>query len=279
MRGAIGTCLALVVFGLWGCGSSDGEASAGTVAPAAQEQAVAEAQESASGQEASARQVSYSSDVYPIFAAKCISCHHPTNAVEVILTDIFDPELGMINRPNTWKASSRPILVVPGDPDASALMLKIEETELELKVDGDPMPWAIPRLPSGELGTLRDWINDGAQNNAAFRGSIVRIFGDGVSLGSRGGRCAYCHHSDPGAYQPDLVDVFNPETGAVNVASYYGGLRIAPGDASSSVVYLRSSPTEIPPRLEPLMPQHYERLTPDELAAVREWIALGAQDN
>jgi hypothetical protein len=226
-----------------------------------------------------ARQVSYRADVLPIFEAKCVSCHHRNNAVKVILTDIFDPELGMINRPNTWTNSEKKILVVPGDPDASALVLKVEATELEFKVDGDLMPWNIPLVTEAQLRSLGAWIDAGAADDGTFRTAIRPIFGDGVSLGSRGGKCAYCHHSFEGAYQPDLVDAFNPQTGAVDVASYYGGLRIAPGNASESVVYLRSSPTEIPPRLEPLMPKHYERLTPREIEIVREWIALGARND
>ena len=82
-------------------------------------------------------EVSFTADVAPIFEAKCNACHHPDNAVKVDLTRPFHPELGIINRPNTWTRSSKPILVVPGDPDASALIWKVEQTELELKVDGD----------------------------------------------------------------------------------------------------------------------------------------------
>jgi mono/diheme cytochrome c family protein len=224
-------------------------------------------------------EVSYRRDVAPIFAEKCISCHHDNNAVQVILTDPFDPGLGIVNRPNTWTQSSRPVLVVPGDPDASALMLKVEETELELKVEGDPMPWNIPRVTDAQLAALASWINAGALENATYQRDVVPIFGDGVSLGRRGGKCTYCHHPWEGRFEPDLVNTFDPDSGAVNVASFYGGLRIAPGDAQASVVYLRSSPAEIPANLEPLMPKHYERLTNEELAILREWIATGARNN
>ena len=49
----------------------------------------------------------YAEDVLPIFEAKCISCHHANNAVRVILTDVFDEELGLINRPNSWTRSQK----------------------------------------------------------------------------------------------------------------------------------------------------------------------------
>lgn len=223
--------------------------------------------------------VSYRRDVYPIFDAKCIACHHPNNAVRVILTDIFNPELGMINRPNSWPNSEYEVLVVPGDPDASALVFKIEATEMDPKVDGNPMPWHIPLMTQTDLANLASWIDSGAEDNEAFRTLVAPVFGDGVSLGSRGGKCAYCHHSDVFALEPDLTNVFDPDTGAVNVVALRGGLRIAPGNAAESVLYLRSHPDLIPPELEPIMPRHYARLTPEEISTVREWIALGAQNN
>ena len=225
------------------------------------------------------REVSYRRDVFPIFEAKCIGCHHANNAVRVILTDVFDPELGLINRPNSWTKSQKEILVVPGDPDASALMLKVESEQLDHKAEGDPMPWNIPRLTESELKTLRDWIESGAKDDVTYRSSIVRLFGDGVSLGSRGGKCGYCHHSGPGGWEPDFTNVFDPNTGAVGVEANRGGVRIAPGDAASSVVYLRVSETDMPPQLAPLMPKRYERLSEQEVRLLREWITLGARND
>ncbi len=225
------------------------------------------------------RVVSYSGDVFPIFEQKCVDCHHQNNAVEVILTDIFDPELGMINRPNSWPNSVRPVLVVPGEPENSALMLKIERTDYDPKVEGNPMPWSIPRLTNAELEELRVWINEGAEDDGRLRTSVRAIFGDGVSLGSRGGKCTYCHHPWEGRMEPDLVNVFDPQSGAVGVPSAYGGLRIAAGNAAESVVYLKASPEEITPSLGNLMPQHVEMLNEAELSLVRRWISEGAMDN
>lgn len=249
-----------------------GDAGGGREQTAPQEQ-------SDSRDETEAQQVSYRRDVRPIFVGKCISCHHDRNAVRVILTDPFHPELGIINRENSWKQSSREYLVVPGEPEESALMLKVTETDLEPKIEGNPMPWNIPYLGDTDLADLAAWINAGAENNDTFRRVIVPIFGDGVSLGRRSGNCSYCHHPWEGGYEPNLVDPFVSDTGAVNVESVYGGLRIDPGNAAESVVYLRSNIELIPARLEPPMPKHYERLTDEEVSAVREWIRMGAPDN
>lgn len=219
--------------------------------------------------------VSFSRDVEPIFVSACVDCHHPDNAVKVDLTRPFHPELGIINRKNTWTQSEKEFLVVPGDPEASALILKVSRTDLEPKVDGDPMPWNIPILSNQELETLRSWISSGANDDTLFRGQVRLIFGDGVSLGRRGGKCAYCHH--PSApYGPDLTRVFDPETGAVDVAADRGGIRIVPGETEQSVLLVRVSADLMPPELAPLMPKHFSRLTSEEIAVLEQWIAMGA---
>jgi hypothetical protein len=265
--------LLLPVLLLSGCGGGEKQPAA---AEAAAEQEAAEAREPEAAQ--TRTEVSYSADVAPIFAAKCNACHHPDNAVKVDLTRPFHPELGIINRPNTWTRSSKPILVVPGDPDASALIWKVEQTELELKVDGDPMPWHIPPLTAGELDSLRQWIVQGANDDDLYRNTITRIMGDGVSLGRRGGKCAYCHY--PGAaYGPDLTDLFDPQRGSVNIASDFGGVRIVPGDPEASVLFTKVKGEPLPPNLGRPMPLHYERLTAEEQQILRDWISEGAKDN
>jgi len=223
-------------------------------------------------------EVSFAADVAPIFAAKCNFCHHPDNAVKVDLTRPFHPELGLINRPNSWTKSSKPVLVVPGDPDASALIWKVEQTELEPKIDGDPMPWNIDPLTEGELENLRQWILQGANDDSLYRNTITRILGDGVSLGSRGGKCAYCHY--PGAaYGPDLTDLFDQERGSVNITSDFGGVRIVPGDPEASVLFTKVKGEPLPPDLGRPMPLHFERLTPEETQTLRDWISEGGKNN
>jgi hypothetical protein len=277
---AILSILAAVVL-LAGCGARTGQAETGGPAAeeAAAEEGVAATDQAAEPQAVETPQeVSYSAEVAPIFAAKCNACHHPDNAVKVDLTRPFHPELGIINRPNTWTRSSRPVLVVPGDPDASALIWKVEQTDLELKVDGDPMPWHIPPLTDRELENLRQWILQGANNDDLYRNTITRIMGDGVSLGSRGGKCAYCHY--PGAaYGPDLTDLFDPERGSVKVASMFGDPRIVPGDPHASVLFTKVKGEALPPNLGRPMPLHYERLTSEEQQILRDWISEGAKNN
>ena len=69
----------------------------------------------------------------------------------------------------------------------------MEAVQLDVHVDGDIMPWNISPLTAKERDNLRQWISGGALNDSFFKGTVARIFGDGVSLGARGGKCAYCH--------------------------------------------------------------------------------------
>lgn len=213
----------------------------------------------------------------PIFEAKCNYCHHPQNAVQVDLTRPFDPKLGVVNRPNTWTRSEKKILVVPGDPEASALILKVERTDLAPKIDGDPMPWNIPRLTERQLADLRRWIAEGARKDEFFRGTIARIFGDGVSLGSRGGKCSYCHYSGAD-FGPDLTDPFHPERGLA-LPSAYGDPRVVPGNPEASLLFIKVAALEMPEGLGKPMPLHFERLGKEELRVLREWIARGAPED
>jgi hypothetical protein len=140
------------------------------------------------------------------------------------------------------------------------------------------MPWKINPLTDRELGDLRRWIAQGARYDALYRKSITRIFGDGVSLGSRGGKCAYCHY--PGAaFGPDLTDPFDPNRGAVNIDSVYEGMLIVPGDPEASVLFAKVDRAPLLPDLGLPMPLHIERLNSKEKQILRDWILEGAKDN
>jgi hypothetical protein len=58
-------------------------------------------------------------------------------------------------------ADSGTIRVVPGNPAASLLMQKLEDTQ----TCGDPMPPGISRLPAEQIELFRMWIAAGAMND------------------------------------------------------------------------------------------------------------------
>lgn len=222
--------------------------------------------------------VSFRAGVAPIFAARCNVCHHPDNAVEVDLTRPFDPELGIICRDNSWTMARSTVLVVPGAPQMSALIDKVSMPDLDPKQDGGFMPLNLPLLTEQELADLRQWITDGAQNDTFYQETITRIFGNGVSLGSRAGKCGYCHF--PGGLPPDLTQPFDPATGAVDVDSIYGGKRIVPGDPDASVLMQKVDPElNADAGVGAIMPQQFEPLSADQIEILSTWVAEGAQNN
>ncbi len=259
-----------------GCGRSS---DSGAVPQESESTSAAQSGESTSAAQEKQLPVSFSRDVAPIFAAKCVYCHHPDNATKVDLTQPFDPDVGIVNRPNSRTQSEKSILVVPGDPEASALVLKVEAKSLDPEIDGNRMPWQVPRVTAEEQLALRAWIDAGATDDEAFRSTIAPLFGDGVSLGEKGGKCSYCHYSGAD-FGPDLTDVFNPKTGAVNVPAVRGDMkRIEPGDAYGSILYIRAARGLMPQELSPLMPWRILKLTDEEKATIREWIEAGAKND
>ena len=222
--------------------------------------------------------VSFAADIKPIFDRKCISCHHPTSAIEVDLTNPFDPELGIVGRANTWvpNGSAQALIVDPGNVEGSFLIKKVEEEYLDHAVDGDPMPLHLARLTPEELGAVEQWIRDGAQDDAFFADNVAPIFGTEITLRRTSGKCTWCHY--PGSPTGlDVLNPFDPDEGMVGRDSIYGGSIVAPGDVEGSSLMEKLE------QLEPAggnpMPYHPPRLTPEELSLLRAWVAQGALDN
>jgi hypothetical protein len=221
--------------------------------------------------------VSYSSDVRPIFTAKCNYCHGPTSAVMVDLNDPFDPKLGIIGRANSWTGSEEKLLVDPGNVANSFLITKVVETDLDAHVDGAPMPMELPMLTSEEIAAVEQWISAGAENDDFFKAQVAPIFGTAVSLGRAAGKCTYCHF--PGnTHTVDVLDVFGT---MVDKRSAYGsngspGTIVIPGDPENSVLIKKLKGD---PSVGFQMPFVPPRVTADEVETLKVWIEEGAQDN
>jgi hypothetical protein len=99
-----------------------------------------------------------------------------------------------------------------------------------------------------------------------------------VSLGARGGKCAYCHYAGA-AFGPDLTNPFDPARGLVNVRATVGGIRVKPGDPLGSLLFAKVGGSELPPGRGRPMPLHFPRLTAEEKQILRDWVSQGARDN
>ncbi len=91
-------------------------------------------------------EVSFANDVLPIFEAECVVCH---GASGNWAADSYQAVMGT--------GDSAPV-VIPGDPDESVLVQRLEGTE------GALMPPA-GKWPDSQIQLVRDWIAAGAQDN------------------------------------------------------------------------------------------------------------------
>lgn len=221
--------------------------------------------------------VSFAASIRPIFVTRCTACHFAGNLSKLNLLDPFGETEGLF-RTSIWSPRSQfATLVVPGKPEESQLMVKIDPAlAIDPSMDGDRMPTVVADVTPAELADLRTWITNGANDDAFFQSNVQPIFGTAANLGRAIGKCSYCHTAtSPNA--PDLVNAFGMR-GLVNVNSAFGGKRVLPGDPDASSVVKKLAAT-VPPSLGQKMPLNYPALTTEEVALIRTWILEGAQNN
>ncbi|MEZ6049462.1 MAG: PSD1 and planctomycete cytochrome C domain-containing protein [Planctomycetaceae bacterium] len=97
--------------------------------------------------------VEYNRDIRPILADKCFQCHGPDEKSR-------EADMRLDLRESALAAVSDLAPIVPGDAEHSAVMVRVEETDPDLK-----MPPAVTKkhLTAEEVELLRKWINQGAE--------------------------------------------------------------------------------------------------------------------
>lgn len=91
--------------------------------------------------------VSYALDIQPVLTQDCIVCHGGAGGLSV------DTYAGLMAGGNSGA------VVVPGDPDQSRLIQRLEGTIQPT------MPLNAPELTTAEIDRIRQWILEGALNN------------------------------------------------------------------------------------------------------------------
>jgi hypothetical protein len=101
-------------------------------------------------QHSARNRVEFSRDIRPIFNQNCVSCHGGVRQRNDVSFIYRDEALGV------GKSGHRTI--VPGDPNASALMTRLVANDPE-----DRMPYHAPALSKQQVELIRKWIKQGAQ--------------------------------------------------------------------------------------------------------------------
>ncbi len=110
---------------------------------------------------ATAADVKFASTVQPIFDANCVACHQSGAAQQGLNLESGRAQAAIVNHRS---AVVDRVLVVPGSPASSYLLLKVLGTHGEVGGKGVRMPMTGD-LTSADIQSLRDWIAAGAKDD------------------------------------------------------------------------------------------------------------------
>lgn len=112
-------------------------------------------------------EVSLSEDVQPLFTFNCAvsGCHDRAMGESGLVLEegsLFDAGTGIVN----VASQGAPLLrVQPFDSQASYLIHKLQGTQFNVGGQGDQMPLGAIPFDDEVVQVIRDWIDEGAQNN------------------------------------------------------------------------------------------------------------------
>lgn len=103
----------------------------------------------------------FQAEIAPLLASNCATCHmtgQEAGNMALIPAKAIESLVGV-------KSVEAPDLVrvVPGDPDASYLVMKLEGTHLAKGGTGAQMPFGAAPLPKETIAKIRQWIAEGAK--------------------------------------------------------------------------------------------------------------------
>jgi hypothetical protein len=262
--------------------------------------------------------LSYSRDVQPLLAQRCVACHHSGSSGLVDIEDPFSQDFsspGLIGSRNSWalEASiSMPAYnLVPFEPESSFVLQKVTDRELTPGCDSSAdsgagsnigtipcktdaagffMPPAPRRLSEVRRAAVRLWIATGAEDDDFYREQVLPIFGDPNnrrrSECREGGMeqgcivCITCHY-EGSPTPPDLTHPFDPIAGVVNVKAVFRADLdlVEPGDPDQSFLMRKLDAVSPSSELGAPMPYGYRPLADHEVEVLREWIAKGAPND
>jgi hypothetical protein len=106
-------------------------------------------------QTSSAQHIDFNQDVQPILARNCFSCHGPDPEMRKAGLRLDLEESAFRKRPG------HPDAIIPGHPEQSELVKRIESTDPHHLMPQTSLGEAKPMKPE-EIATLKEWIKEGA---------------------------------------------------------------------------------------------------------------------
>jgi hypothetical protein len=103
----------------------------------------------------------FRSDIAPLLASRCATCHL-TGQEAGNMSLIPDKAIATLVGVKSVEARSL-TRVVPGKPDDSYLVMKLEGTHIEHGGTGATMPFGALPLSKEEIARVRQWISEGAK--------------------------------------------------------------------------------------------------------------------
>ena len=205
-----------------------------------------------------AQTIDYASQVSPIFGASCatVFCHDNITARQGI--DLSSYEAAM-NSIGTGACGGPPI--VPGDANASNLVSKIDPNVALCGGVGMPLGSS---LITGEINTIRDWIDQGAApanpaDASYFNTYVLPIFQNSCTPG--------CHDSGSALSGLDLTS----EATLMSSLGTQCGSPVMPGDAARSPLITKIDP-DIPVCAGSDMPLIGSALGRHQITTISAWI-------
>ncbi len=117
--------------------------------------AVAGCQSRHTASSASREHLDFNQDVQPILASNCFSCHGPDPEMRKANLRLDLEESAFKKRPG------KPDAIVPGKPDSSELIRRIESKDPHYLMPQSPLGEAKPMKPE-EVAILKQWVAEGA---------------------------------------------------------------------------------------------------------------------
>ena len=103
-----------------------------------------------------AQRIDFNQDVQPILASNCFSCHGPDPEMRKAGLRLDLGESAMKKRPG------HPDAIVPGHPELSELIKRIESKDSHYLMPQSPQGEAKP-MKAADIATLKEWIKEGAE--------------------------------------------------------------------------------------------------------------------